>query len=110
MAQGHKLLDLSKPDELPVVSCVSVAAVRGPAIVRDAGGRERYTHVRDRQAMKEKMRVVLRVAAVRKHRVLVLGALGCGAFGNPRVEVVECWKEVLEEGEFAGGWWESIVL
>ena len=110
MAQGHDLLDLSKPDDLPVVSCVSVAAIRGPDIVRDVGGREKYNHKRDREIMKEKMRVVLRIAAVRKHRILVLGALGCGAFGNPRIEVVQCWREIFEEREFGGGWWESIVF
>ncbi|MCJ1273796.1 hypothetical protein MMC21_001589 [Puttea exsequens] len=110
MGRGHDLLDLSKPEKLPVVSCVSVAAVRGPEVVKDGEGRERYKHVRDREAMKEKMRVVLRVAAVRRHRVLVLGALGCGAFGNPREEVMSCWKEVFGEAEFAGGWWERVVF
>lgn len=110
MSSGHALMDLSKPDDLPVFSCVSVAAMRGPAIEKDAGGKERYKRASDRETMKEKMRVVLRIAAVQRHRVLVLGALGCGAFANPRGEVVECWKGVFSEGEFQGGWWEEIVF
>ena len=110
MAQGHNLLDLSRPEDLPVVSCVSVAAIRGPDVLRDASGREKYKHKQDRETMKEKIRVVLRIAAVRKHRVLVLGALGCGAFGNPREEVVQCWKEVFREREFDGGCWETVVF
>ena len=110
MAQGHNLLDLTKPEELPVVSCISVAAIRDPDIVRDNTGRERYRRSRDRDTMKEKLRVVLRIAAMTRHRVLVLGALGCGAFGNPNVEVALCWKEVFEEKEFVGGWWESVVF
>lgn len=109
MSSGHGLMDLGKPDQLPVFSCVSVAAIRGPAVEKDIGGIERYKHAGDRDIMKEKMRVVLRVAAVKGHRVLVLGALGCGAFANPRGEVVECWKEVFSESEFQGGWWERIV-
>lgn len=109
-SSGHGLMDLSKPDDLPVFSCVSVAAIRGPAIEKDAGGNERYKRTSDRETMKEKMRVVLRMAAVNEHRVLVLGALGCGAFANPRGEVVECWKEVFSESEFQGGWWEQIVF
>ena len=109
-SSGHGLMDLSKPDDLPVFSCVSVAAIRGPAIEKDAGGNERYRRAGDREIMKEKMRVVLRIAAVQGHRVLVLGALGCGAFANPRGEVVECWKEVFSESEFQGGWWEQIVF
>ena len=109
-SSGHALMDLTKPDDLPVYSCVSVAAICGPAIQKDAGGNERYGRVGDRDTMKEKMRVVLRVAAIKGHRALVLGALGCGAFANPRGEVVECWKEVFLESEFQGGWWEQVVF
>ena len=110
MAQGHDLLDLTRPEDLPVVSCVSVAAIRDPDIVRDTAGRERYGRSRDRDTMKEKMRLVLRIAALTRHRRLVLGALGCGAFGNPNVEVAQCWKEVFAEREFGGGWWETVVF
>lgn len=110
MANGHNLLDLTKPEDLPVVSVVSVAAINGPKISKDAGGDERYRDKIDREIMKEKMRVVLRIAAVNRHRVLVLGALGCGAFGNPRGEVVQCWKEVFAEIEFQGGWWETVAF
>ena len=110
MSSGHGLMDLSKPDDLPVFSCVSVAAIRGPPVEKDIGGTESYKRAGDRDIMKEKMRVVLRVAVVKGHRVLVLGALGCGAFANPRGEVVECWKEVFSESEFQGGWWERVVF
>ena len=110
MASGHDLLDLSKPEDLPVVSVVSVAAINGPKLAKDLEGRDRYKEKNDRETMKEKMRVVLRIAAINRHRMLVLGALGCGAFGNPRGEVVECWKEVFAETEFNGGWWETVAF
>lgn len=109
-SSGHGLMDLSKPESLPVFSCVSVAAIQGPAIEKDASGKERYKRAGDREITKEKMRVVLRIAAVNGHRVLVLGALGCGAFANPRGEVVECWKDVFSESEFQGGWWQQIIF
>lgn len=107
LAQGHKLLDLATPTSLPIVSVVNVAAIRDPALTPDG---ERYAHARDREEMKARMRVVLRIAGRKGHRTLVLGALGCGAFGNPRGEVVGCWREVLGEAEFAGGWWEGVVF
>ncbi len=110
MAQGHGLLDLTTPDDLPVVSVVSVAAINRPSVSKDADGKEGYRYRVDREVMKEKMRVVLRVAAANGHHVLVLGALGCGAFGNPRGEVVECWKEIFAESEFQGGWWETVTF
>ncbi|KAL8672162.1 MAG: hypothetical protein Q9168_003361 [Polycauliona sp. 1 TL-2023] len=111
LAKQHRLLDLSSVDDLPVVSVVSMAALRDPAIQRRVGdGRETYAHSADRERMKAKIRMVLRVAAAKGHRQLVLGALGCGAFGNPRGEVVDLWKEVFLEPEFGGGWWEDVVF
>lgn len=110
LASGHKLLDLLNPAALPVVSVVSVAAVRDPQVIGGQGEEGRYKYAKVRLVMKEKMRVVLRIAAGMRHRSLVLGALGCGAFGNPRGEVVLCWKEVLTEREFSGGWWEQVVF
>lgn len=53
--------------------------------------------------------MVLRVAASNLHRRLILGAIGCGAFGHPPREVAECWKTVLQENEFKG-WFDGITF
>ncbi|KAI1906957.1 hypothetical protein LOZ61_006392 [Ophidiomyces ophidiicola] len=114
---GHGLLPLDDPGNLPVVSVISVAALCRPSVeaVPTSPGskvsrRERYTYRQDRKITKEKMRLILRTAAINGHRRLILGALGCGAFLNPREEVADCWAEVLTEEEFSGGWWESIIF
>lgn len=117
MASGHSFLvpDVSEQD-LPVVSVLSIAALRCPATKRlrgntAAGGvfeRLGYADPADRELTKAKMRLCLRMAARRNHGLLVLGALGCGAFKNPKEEVAQCWLEVLRETEFVGGWWEEI--
>ena len=109
-ASGHDLLDLSRPEDLPIISVVSVAAICGPDVGKTRSGEEKYRYPADRVTTKEKMRMILRIAAHNGHHQLVLGALGCGAFENPKEEVAQCWKEVLGEGEFAGGWWESVVF
>ncbi|KAE8132985.1 hypothetical protein BDV38DRAFT_196245 [Aspergillus pseudotamarii] len=105
---GHRLMDLQKPESLPIVSVVSMAALRRPDVDRNTQP-PRYKHIADRALMKDKMRVILRAAAYNKHRKLVLGAFGCGAFDNPKEEVANCWAEVLQEPEFQG-WWENIVF
>lgn len=117
---GHKLLvpDIA-PANLPVVSALSIAAPYCPRVswVRPyhsdgVGGsvlrRPMYTNPAVRVLMKDKMRLCLRMAAERNHRLLVLGALGCGAFRNPTEEVAHCWLEVFREAEFQGGWWEEV--
>ncbi|KAF9887796.1 hypothetical protein FE257_009602 [Aspergillus nanangensis] len=105
---GHKLKDLEKPELLPVISVISIAALRRPD-VNTRMNPPRYMRPHDREIMKEKMRTTLRIAALNKHRKLVLGALGCGAFANPKEEVANCWAEVFQEQEFKG-WWQSIVF
>ncbi|KAK1956066.1 hypothetical protein LY78DRAFT_686390 [Colletotrichum sublineola] len=117
MAGGHRLLvpGVAYAD-LPVVSVLSVAAIRRPNIrkrqvVTAAGTRgDAYVFARagDRALTKEKMRLCLRMAASRGHSLLVLGALGCGAFRNPPEEIAACWLEVLDEAEFGGGWWREV--
>ncbi|KAK0744248.1 hypothetical protein B0T18DRAFT_301958, partial [Schizothecium vesticola] len=152
MGKGHGLLDGIKEEggedvgakraRLPVVSVVSVAGLRHPA-VKGAGdieagegsagsettkrkwdgkgkGKEKKTKVKksqgplifanpsDRKLTKDKMRLCLRIAANQGHTMVVLGALGCGAFKNPPGEVVACWSEVLSESEFGGGWFAEI--
>ena len=109
IARGHGLLDLTQPKNLQVVSVVSMAAIRDPDTITKSDGSKVYKVGKDRLLMKKKMRACLRVAGREAHRRLVLGALGCGAFGNPRGEVAKCWKEVLEETEFRG-WFESVTF
>ncbi|PSN62477.1 hypothetical protein BS50DRAFT_577379 [Corynespora cassiicola Philippines] len=103
---GHALLfPTTQAVDLPMVSVITLAALRNPAA---QGGK--FTKMADRDETKEKIRVVLRTAARREHRRIVLGALGCGAFGNPPEDVAECFKEVFAEREFCGGWWEDVVF
>jgi O-acetyl-ADP-ribose deacetylase (regulator of RNase III) len=71
----------------------------GPFVFADPAARE---------LTKDKMRLCLRMAGAKGHTMLVLGALGCGAFRNPPQEVARCWQEVLGEAEFAGGWFREI--
>lgn len=123
MDSGHDLLVPEvAPQDLPIVSAVSVAALRNPDTARVrvatqlAQGvartveRDEFAKPRDREVTKAKMRVALRVAAARGHGLLVLGALGCGAFRNPKGEVARCWREVLSDAEFSGGWWKGVVF
>jgi O-acetyl-ADP-ribose deacetylase (regulator of RNase III) len=74
-------------------------APKGPLVFADPAARD---------LTKDKMRLCLRMAGARGHTMLVLGAIGCGAFRNPPQEIVKCWQEVLGEREFAGGWFREI--
>ena len=73
-----------------VVDVVSCAALRGPEVEEG-----RYVSGKDREAMRAKMKLVMGECDVKGVRRVVLGAWGCGAYGNPVVEVAKAWKGVL---------------
>ncbi|KAL1842104.1 hypothetical protein VTJ49DRAFT_5983 [Mycothermus thermophilus] len=138
MADGHKLMiPETAAAKLPVVSALSVAGIRRPEVkpandveasgsststqnspeqvVDNKGKKENgskgpfvFADPAARELTKDKMRLCLRMAATKGHTMLVLGAIGCGAFHNPPQEVAQCWLEVLNESEFAGGWFKEI--
>ena len=134
MGDGHALMlpPHHLATDLPVVSVLTVAGPRRPAIKwanvgeatpsppgpspstrkeRERGvgsSRQVFANPAERAFAKDKMRLCLRMAASRGHTLLVLGAIGCGAFRNPPEEVAECWGEVLGEREFAWGWFREV--
>ncbi|KAJ4424831.1 hypothetical protein N0V82_000550 [Gnomoniopsis sp. IMI 355080] len=113
MSDGHTLLTpATATADLPVLSVVSIAAIRCPKVdcaqTVPGGQRNVFKNAEDRVLTKKKMRLALRIAASKGHDCLVLGALGCGAFRNPVEEIASAWKEVLEEDEFGGGWWREV--
>lgn len=56
----------------------------------------------DKPILKEKIRTILRIGALKKHDSLVLGALGCGAFCTPPAQMARLFHQVLNEQEFQG--------
>lgn len=94
--EGYPLLERPR-----IVNMIALPAINGPALVPSCNGEMR---LRDDMAAGtlNKLRTLFRVAAYNGQRKLVLGALGCGAFRNPPRHMAEIFRQVLDEGEFAG--------
>ena len=50
----------------------------------------------DRDLLSRKVDLIIRVSRLNGHKNLVLGALGCGVWGNPAEEVAEVFKQNLD--------------
>ncbi|KAF9879654.1 hypothetical protein CkaCkLH20_03197 [Colletotrichum karsti] len=78
------------------VDCISAAMLRNPETERDEStGFSHYVNDADRQLVQEKMKMLLRICEAKNIEKVVLGAWGCGAFGNPVGEVATAWRRVL---------------
>ena len=91
-ATGWRVLD-PPLDKLAFISC---PGLRFPQLL---DGRLRPE---DEERLRVKVRLILRCAALKGHDVVVMGALGCGAWRNPAPHVAEVFSGVLGEPEFRG--------
>jgi uncharacterized protein (TIGR02452 family) len=89
-----------------VVAVFTVAAPRWPKVTEDGKSFARDEELHD---LREKILLVLRMAAVEGVSKLVLGAMGCGAYGCPPRVVAKEMKSALDMEEFRG-WFESVVF
>jgi len=77
----------------PRIAVITAAALRKPHLVQG-----KYTG-KDRKVMKQKIHMLLQTLYYHECETLVLGAWGCGVFGNPVDEVAEIYHYYLT-GEF----------
>ena len=57
--------------------------------------KKKYANQKDRDLALEKMRAVLSMLIAQKTERVVLGAWGCGAYGNPINEICAAWKRAI---------------
>jgi uncharacterized protein (TIGR02452 family) len=90
-------------------SVISVAGIKRPRLTPSE---EDFAREADREDTRERIRTILRIAALQERKNLVLGSLGCGAYGNPPKAVAGCFKRVLQEDEFKNrfeGIWFAVI-
>ena len=78
----------------------SCSVITVPAIKRPDLNSKGEMMEKDLTVLKGKIRTILRIALLEGHRSLVLGAFGCGAYGNNPLQTAESFREVLGESEF----------
>jgi uncharacterized protein (TIGR02452 family) len=75
--------------------------------------REVIAHKEDaekaKQVMKNRMRLILAIFAQYGHKIIVLGAFGCGVFGNNANEIARWWKELLKD-EGYGSLFDEVIF
>ena len=78
-----------EPFDLDFVAC---PGLRHPNLTSDGKLKEE-----DVTILEKKIEVILQIAQKNKHSVIIMAALGCGAWKNPPRDVAETFKRVLEK-------------
>jgi len=99
----HTCVDLPV-DQRETIAVLTVAAPRLPKVSDD-----RFINSSDLHDLREKIKLVYRMAGHNGKQVLILGAMGCGAYGCPPRQVAEEMKAVLFDEEFVG-WFKEVVF
>jgi uncharacterized protein (TIGR02452 family) len=99
----HSCVDLPV-DQREVVAVITVAAPRVPEVLDG-----RLLNSSDIHDLREKIKLIYRMAGHDGKQVLVLGAMGCGAYGCPPRHVAEEMKVILSDDEFAG-WFKEVIF
>ncbi|GME26650.1 hypothetical protein GTA08_BOTSDO04174 [Neofusicoccum parvum] len=86
--------DLDKKDRF-FIDVVTAGMLRFPDVEGEEGEEKRYALAKDRELVLQKMKAVMRILKMKGLDKVVLGAWGCGAYGNPVGEISRAWKKVL---------------
>src|ERR1700761_6732723 len=63
--------------------------------VTERGDQKDYAYEKDREAAGKKIKSVLSILESKGTEIVILGAWGCGAYGNPVGEIARIWRRAL---------------
>lgn len=88
--------DYLRPKDQKVVGMVALHAIKNPKV--DTNG---YKQPHDLELMKYKVESIFKIGILHKYNVLILGALGAGAYRNPPDAVAKIFKNcIIEYGKY----------
>ncbi|KAJ7471189.1 hypothetical protein B0H11DRAFT_2040765 [Mycena galericulata] len=101
----HDCAELPR-EERRVISVITVAAPAHAPLTADM---QAFKDASTLNYLREKIRLVYRMAAHNGQQYLVLGAMGCGAYACPPRLVATEMRDILRDTEFRG-WFKKVVF
>jgi uncharacterized protein (TIGR02452 family) len=87
--------------ETPVtVSCLAVAAVKFPKLKLESDGNMNFADEAEWIYTRQKIDMIFETAIYHGHKCLVLGAIGCGVYGNPPKIIAGMFKQAVKKYRF----------
>jgi|694.fasta_scaffold05726_8 uncharacterized protein (TIGR02452 family) len=100
--------ELMEPVKVGAITCGVPQSMIRPKLKGVGTGDISYANEEDAHAMKTRIQNVLKTAYDMNYDTVILGAYGCGAYGNPPQAVAKICKDVIDE--FFQGAFKNIVF
>ncbi|CAF0753469.1 unnamed protein product [Adineta steineri] len=83
------------PDGPKYISFIACSAYSHPPTETDQNGELKLSGKNVIENTKKKMKTILNIALDNKHDIIILSAIGCGAFQNPPKHIAQLFHEVI---------------
>lgn len=99
-AQYNWIAEMSETSEadVKIFSAITAAAIRNPRIrtvIVEGQQHETYARAEELEYMKWTIDNIFKLAILKQHRRVILGALGCGAYHNPAYAVRDLFQSAI---------------
>lgn len=80
-------------------SMITTDAICDPDLTRNPNNKneKQYLYEKDLKLMDKKIESIFKIAILKNHKTLILGAFGCGVFNNPPVVVANLFKKYIQK-------------
>ena len=83
------------------IDCIALAGIRKPEKHVDKHGIQKYLDKKDYELTQQKIESIFKLGIISGHEALVLGAIGCGVFGNPVHDMKDIFqKTIVKYGKY----------
>jgi len=89
------------------IDVVAIGALKNPQTKRNQEGFETYANPSEKEHMLNIIRTILQSCVQNGSRNIVLGAIGCGQYKNPPIDVALLFRQALSE---YGGYFHNVVF
>ena len=79
------------------ISMIAVPSIKNPQVYVNSEACECFRNASDKELVAQKIESIFKIAILKEKKVLILGALGCGAYNGPVHEIAKIFRKYVKK-------------